>query len=198
MKISGVLLAAGKSHRMGKNKLLMPFGSHTVIEETLSNMIESGLKEVLVITGFQNEVVEDIIKRGFGESIRTVFNEKYDLGRAESIKCALRNISPESDAALFMVADKPTVRSDLIKRAIAFYNDKQPSILYVESPIGRGHPVIFSKAVYNDLLNLEGEPSGNEIFEKYRDDTVFINDPEPQIDVDTEEDYDRVIEEFKK
>lgn len=195
MRISGVLLAAGKSRRMGKNKLLLPFGWHTVIEESLYQLTRSGLDEILVITGFQYEIIESIVKKAFGNDIKLVVNESYEFGRAESIKCAIRNIDSLSYAALFMVADKPTVQSDLIKGAVASYKDKKPSVLFVETPEGRGHPVIFSRAVFNDLAKLDGEPAGNEIFEKYRDDTAVIYDPNPQIDIDTADDYNSLIQE---
>jgi len=64
----------------------------------------------------------------------------------------------------------------------------------VRTPIGRGHPVIFSKKTFGDLLELEGEPAGDTIFEKYRDDAVVIEDDKEQIDIDTPDDYRRVLE----
>ncbi len=195
MKISGVLLAAGKSKRMGKNKLLLPFGRHTVIEESLFQLAESGLDEVMVVVGYQMERVKALIENRPLNNVKIVFNENYDKGRAESIKCALRNIDKGSDALLFMVADKPSVKSNLIKKAISIFKIELPLILYIQTPVGRGHPVVFSSALFNDLMKLEGEPTGNAIFEKYRDDTAIVNDESPQIDIDTIEDYNNVINE---
>jgi len=195
MKISGVLLAAGKSERMGKNKLLLPFGNHTVIEESLFQLAGSGLDEVMVVVGYQMEMVKTLIENKPLNNVKIVFNEYYDRGRAESINCALRNIHKGTDAILFMVADKPSVKSSLIKKAISMFKSESPLILYIQTPVGRGHPVIFSKELFEELMNLEGEPAGNAIFEKYRDDTVIMEDESPQIDIDTIEDYNSVINE---
>lgn len=195
MKISGVLLAAGKSQRMGKNKLFLPFGKHTVIEESLLQLAGSGLDEVIVVVGYQMEMVKALIENKPLNNVKVVFNENYDKGRAESIKCALRNINEGSDAVLFMVADKPSVKSSLIRKASNEFKKGSPLILYVQTPTGRGHPVVFSRALFGNLMNLEGEPTGNSIFEKYRDDTAIIYDENPQIDIDTFEDYDNVLKE---
>jgi len=195
MRISGALLAAGKSERMGKNKLLLPYRKHTVIEESLFQLTESGLDEVIVVTGFQMEKIRKLIEDRFEKKIKVVYNENYNSGRAESIKCALRNIDERSDAVLFMVADKPSIKSGLIKKALDEFKRKSPSMLYVETPHGRGHPVIFSKSLFDDLMEFEGEPTGNAVFEKYRDDTIVNKDESPQVDIDTIEDYNRIIKE---
>jgi molybdenum cofactor cytidylyltransferase len=198
MRISGVLLAAGKSERMGKNKLLLPLGKHTVIEESLLQLTESGLDEIMVITGFQEEKVSKLISEKFQDTINVVYNKDYNSGRAESIKYALENIDEKSDAVLFMVADKPSVKSNLIRKAIGEFKKVAPLILYVQTPKGRGHPVLFSRALFGELMNLEGEPTGNTIFEKYREDAVIIYDENPQIDIDTAEDYENVLNETAK
>ncbi|UCE67585.1 MAG: nucleotidyltransferase family protein [Candidatus Zixiibacteriota bacterium] len=198
MRISGVLLAAGKSERMGKNKLLLRFGNHTVIEESLLQLAESGLDEVIVVTGFQMERLKSLIENKSWSNVRIVSNENYNKGRAESIKCALGNIDKRSEAVLFMVADKPSVKSSLIRKALSEFKSEAPLILYVQTPAGRGHPVIFSKALFGDLMGLGGEPTGNAIFEKYRDDTVVIEDENPQFDIDTLEDYDNILKETAK
>jgi molybdenum cofactor cytidylyltransferase len=194
MMISGVLLAAGGSRRMGKNKLLLPYGNHTVIEESLFQLSVSEVDEVLVISGFQHDKVSDIIKRRFKEIIKIVHNGDYRSGRSGSIKCALNSLDEKSDAVLFMVADKPSVKTDLINKAIREYKKHSPLLLYVRTPGGRGHPVIFSRKLFGDLLGLEGEPAGDIIFEKYKNDAVIIYDNNEQIDIDTPEDYRRILQ----
>jgi molybdenum cofactor cytidylyltransferase len=189
-----VLLAAGESRRMEKNKLLLPYGNHTVIEESLYQLSGSNIDEIAVITGFQHDIVRDKIIDRSKNNIKIVFNEDYRSGRSSSIKCAISNLEERSDAVLFMVADKPSVKTDLINRAITEFQRKSPSILYVRTPNGRGHPVIFSSRIFGELLELEGEPAGDAIFEKYRDSAIVIGDDNEQIDIDTPEDYRRVIE----
>lgn len=189
VKIVGAILAAGMSSRMGRNKLLLLYKEHTLIEEVLSQLLKSDLDEVIVVTGFEKERIEELIKNKRKDEIKIVYNENFRLGRSESIKCAVRNISDRTDAILFMVGDKPTVRAELINRAIAEFKKKSPEILYAKTPTGRGHPIIFSKKLFEELLKLSGDMVGDEIIGRHMDDVVELPDSAVQVDVDTIEDY---------
>lgn len=189
MKIVGAILAAGTSSRMGRNKLLLPYREHTVIEEVLCQILESDLDAVIVVTGFEREYVEQLIQKNHDDRVKIIYNENFELGRAESIKSAVRNISDRTDAILFMVGDKPTVRAELINRAIAEFKGKSPEILYVKTPAGRGHPIIFSRRLFDELLKLNGDMVGDEIIGRYKDGVVELPDGAVQADIDTIEDY---------
>lgn len=194
MIITGIILAAGTSSRMGAaNKLLLKYKSHTIIEEVLEQLSNSKVDEILVVSGFEGERIERILSDHMTGRVSIVFNRDYRLGRAESVRCAIRQIDGTADAALFMVADKPGVTSDLIDRAIDRFREDRPAILYVETPAGRGHPIIFSKRVFDDLQSLQGDHAGDRLLEKYRDDTVRLEDNSEQIDVDSEADYQRLL-----
>lgn len=194
MIISGALLAAGESRRMGQNKLLLPYGNHTVIEECAFQLNDSDVDEVVIITGFQRHKIKDKIENRFKRGIKIIHNADYRSGRASSIRCAVKNLKKSSDAVLFMVADKPTVKSDLINRAITEFKKDSPFLLYVRTPAGRGHPVIFSRKIFGDLLELKGNPAGDTIFVKYEDCSSIIDDDTDQIDIDTPEDYKKVLQ----
>lgn len=191
MKISGVILAAGMSSRMGYNKLLLRYHDHTIIEEVLSQISEAGLDEIMVITGFENDKIESVIKK-CGDRLRIVYNDMYESGRAESIKRAVENVSEEADALLFMVGDKPTVKTDLLNRAKEEFKRRSPSILYVTTPKGRGHPIIFSKKLFGELMELTGDIVGNELIEKYENDMIELADDDIQVDIDTMDDYENL------
>lgn len=189
MKIVGAILAAGTSSRMGRNKLLLPYKEHTVFEEVLSQLVKSDLDEVIVVTGFEKERIEELIKKKCKDEIKIVYNENFELGRSESIKCAVGNISDQADAMLFMVGDKPTVKAELINRAIVEFIKNSPEILFVKTPTGRGHPIIFSRGLFEELLELKGDMVGDEIIGRHMDDVVELPDSAMQVDVDTIEDY---------
>ncbi len=192
MKITAAVLAAGKSSRMGSNKLLLPYGDHTVIEEDLIRLYDANPDEIILITGFENERLEAVVKKRFGDRIRIVFNDKYELGRAESIKRAVENVSSEADAILFMVGDKPTVSSGLIRRAIEKFGSESNLILYVKTPEGRGHPIIFSRDLFQELLRLSGDKFGDDLIEEFKSDVIELDDSEAQLDINTPNDYRRL------
>lgn len=193
MKISGVVLAAGISSRMGHNKLLLPYKGHTIVEEVFAQISNADLDEIIIITGFENDKIEGIIKK-CGDRFRIVYNDRYESGRAESIKRAVENVSEEADALLFMVGDKPTVNTDLFNRAIEEFKKKSPSILYVMTPKGRGHPIIFAEKLFGELLELSGDTVGNGLIEKYNDDVAALENGEMQVDIDMMDDYEGLKE----
>jgi molybdenum cofactor cytidylyltransferase len=194
MIVIGIILAAGTSSRMGAtNKLLLKYKSHTIIEEVLEQMLNSEVDRILVVTGFESDRIEEALIEYTADRVSFVLNRNYRLGRAESVRCAIRQIDGRVDAALFMVADKPGVTSDLINRAIDRFMLDRPAVLYVETPAGRGHPIIFSQEVFSGLLKLQGDHAGDRLIAKYRDDTVKLEDDAEQIDVDSEADYNRLL-----
>ena len=196
MHTTGVILAAGTSSRMGSaNKLLLEYRSHTIVEHVLEQLLNSDIDDVLVVTGFDRARIEAQLTSYVSDRVSLVYNGDYRLGRAESIKCAVRSLDDDADAALFMVADKPGVTSALISRAIQRYRKDRPAILYVETPAGRGHPIIFSRTIFDDLLSLQGDRVGIELIEKYRNDLVALDDASEQLNINTEDDYRTLLRE---
>lgn len=191
MKITGVILAAGMSSRMGQNKLLLPYNNHTIIEEVALQLSGSKVDNILIVTGFEKNLIERAVKNA--EKLRPVHNENYKLGRAESIKCAVRYVDQDADALLFMVGDKPTVSSGLINKAIYKFKKTKPKLLYTQTPSGRGHPIIFSNTLLPELLLLAGDEVGNGLIAKYKDETVILEDSEIQVDIDTLNDYNLLL-----
>lgn len=199
MNITGIVLAGGTSLRMGPtNKLLLKYKKHTIIEEVLEQLSKSDVDDILIVTGFEHDRIEELLAGRLTDRIRFVYNSNYCGGHAESIKCGIRHITDRADAALFMVADKPGITSALINRTINQYGKHRPAILYVNTPSGRGHPIIFSRALFNDLLSLEGDVTGNDLIEKYRDDLLELKDEMPQINVNNEADYHILLEAVTK
>ncbi|MEW5995526.1 MAG: NTP transferase domain-containing protein, partial [Candidatus Zixiibacteriota bacterium] len=84
MNITGVLLAAGASSRMGStNKLLLKYNNRTVIEATLGQLANSNVDYILIVTGFENARVEDLLAGCLTDRMRFLYNSNYLLGRAE-------------------------------------------------------------------------------------------------------------------
>jgi molybdenum cofactor cytidylyltransferase len=194
MKIAGIILAAGTSSRMGKvNKLTLSYGEHTIVEEVFLHMSASSVDTIIVVTGYEHERIEKLLSGHRDNRTRFIYNAAYRHGRATSIGQAIEQAESDSDAALFMVADKPQVNGILIERAITMFKEKQPAVLFVETPEGRGHPIIFAKRLYPDLMALEGDLVGNELISRYADDTIRLRDSASQIDIDNESDYHAVL-----
>lgn len=194
MKITGILLAAGMSKRMNQvNKLMLPFRSSTIVEESLKNMTRSSLDQVIVVLGHESSTMTDILKQYQSKSISLVYNPDYQTGRASSIRCAMNNLDKDTEAALFMVADKPTVSPALIDQALEQFTKVHPPLLGVRTPQGRGHPIIFGRELFDELSELEGDHVGQQLIAKYQDEMLWLDDDQEQINVNTKNDCDRLI-----
>lgn len=194
MKITGVLLAAGLSSRMEDgNKLLLPMDGQTMIEAVLGNMINSSLEEIIVITGHDSKRVEQALSGQARPGIRIVENKSFAEGRASSIACAMAALEPQCDAALFMVADKPTITSSLINEAISLFTSQQPDILAVKTPSGRGHPIVFNRTMFSELTKLKGDRIGLDLTDLNINNVCWLHVKKDQPNINTRQNYDHLM-----
>lgn len=194
MKITGLLLAAGMSDRMNQvNKLTLPFRGRSIVEVSLRNMIESSLEQIAVVLGHDHTAMTDLLRQYESDSIRLLYNQDFRTGRASSIRRGLEDLDDDTEAALFMVADKPAVSSALINQALEKFEKNRPPILGVRTPKGRGHPIIFARELFDELTRLEGESGGQRMIDQYADQVFWLDDSSEQINVNTNDDYDRLI-----
>ncbi len=192
MRISGAILAAGMSSRMVRNKLLLPFRGMTVIEHVLHAAIDTSLDGIMVITGHERKRMEEIVGGISNTRVRPIFNPQFAQGRAESIKTAVQR-AQNADALLFLVGDKPTIGAALVEKTLNAFKAEKPDICYVKTPSGRGHPIMFSKRVFPELLALRGDIVGDDLIARHGDGILEITDGEIQWDIDTDDDYERLL-----
>ncbi len=143
-----IILAAGLSSRMGRNKLLLPFRGRTVIEKTLSSVLEVSEK-VIVVTGFERERIESLLS-SYG--VDFVYNPDYESGQRGSSMRGIEGVRDDDFAIL--PGDLPLLeRSDItpLFSALESHSIVRPS--YNSIP---GHPVCYRKENREKLLSFEG------------------------------------------
>jgi molybdenum cofactor cytidylyltransferase len=175
------------------NKLMLDFGSVTVVEQTLQNLIGSDVMSIVIVTGFEQDCLASVLRPHINDRVSIAHNADWPEGRASSIRCAVKHAPPDSDALLFLPGDKPTIGSSLINRSIELLVKEHPAILYVKTPAGRGHPIIFDQSLYTELASLDGDLVGNELIEKHRNRTVELEDASEQFDINTDADYQAAL-----
>jgi len=157
--VSAIVLAAGTSSRMGgDNKLLLPFRNSTVIRNTVEQVLCSGVKEVLIVTGFQNQLVTDALS---GLPVSVVFNPLFGSGMTSSIQSGVR--AATGNAYMICLGDLPAVQAreyqELVSRASELDAHPDPYIILPRYRQSRANPVIFSKA-FRDVILAHQEPEG--------------------------------------
>lgn len=194
MNICGVILAAGRSARMKQgNKLMLGFGTVTVVEQTLQNLIGSAVTSIVIVTGFENNCLVSILKPHMKDRVTIVHNADWSTGRASSIGCAVEHAPSDADALLFLPGDKPTIGASLVNRSLELFTQHHPAILYVKTETGRGHPIIFDRSLYEALSALTGDLVGNELIEKNRSKTFELEDSSWQSNINTDADYQTAL-----
>lgn len=184
MFIRGIILAAGKSSRMGYNKLIIKLGDTTILEKIIHNTKISRLNEVILITGKYDDIKTDIIK---------LHNEEYEKGMSTSIKKGIEGFG--GDAVMILLGDMPFVSSKIINKLYDSYKLCNKNIVVPEFEGKRGNPVIIGKKYFCELLKIQGDKGARDIIKNNLEDVEFveIQDKGIFLDIDDEESYRQLI-----
>ncbi len=147
--ITGLVLAAGRSERMGTPKQLLPFGKGTVIEQVVRTLTRSRLgKDVVVVLGHQ---AEEIMHKASALPVRFAYNPDPDGDMVSSVRCGLAYIRPDH-ACLIALGDQPLVTKETVNRLIAEYERRPEGMVLPAYDGKRGHPMIMSPAYREEVL----------------------------------------------
>ena len=186
--ISAILLAAGESKRMGKLKQLMPLGNSTIVEQTIDNLLNSKVSEVIIVLGYK---AEEIKRKLIIKPVKIALNPVYHQGMSTSIITGLNLVDERARAVMLALADQPFIDSQTINRLIDEFCDHNQGIVIPTYQSRRGHPVIFAIKYKEELSGLKGDIGGRQIIEHHPDDVleVAVDSPGINIDIDTTDDY---------
>ncbi len=192
--VSAIVLAAGRSIRMGRFKPLLPFNSRTVIEQIVSVLLEGPVAEVLVITGHDHEAIE---QRLGGWPVRTVFNPRYMTGEMlSSIQTGLR--AATADAALIALGDQPALERSVVAQIVSAYDHGLGDIIFPSYQMRRGHPLLVDHQHWADILALDEPQTLRDFFKGADRDLSHVEVDTPSVlqDMDTPADYQRALQEY--
>jgi len=195
--IKAIILAAGASVRMGRPKAALPLGERgeTVLSVGVRTLVAAGLRDVTVVAGAHVEAVRSAIATS-GERVRIVEHRGWEQGQLSSLLAGLDAVSnPELDAVLVTLVDVPLVRPDTVRAVVAAWSTTRAPIVRPVNGDRHGHPVIFDASVFDDLRAADPGVGAKAVFAIHRARIldVPVDDPGAFIDVDTPEDYERMV-----
>ena len=195
--ITGLVLAAGRSERMGTPKQLLPFGSLTLIEQVIRTLTRSRLgKDVVVVLGHR---AMDIVKRISGLPVRLAYNPDPEGDMISSIRCGLAYIDPEQ-AFLIALGDQPLVTTGIVDRLIDEYERRPEGMVLPVHEGKRGHPMILSPAYREEIL-FESVPGGLKALRDRHADSVRpvpVDTDAVLIDLDYRNDYEEALRRWRE
>jgi molybdenum cofactor cytidylyltransferase len=147
--LAAVILSGGSSRRMGSPKALLPYQGRPFLEHLLSVTKHSKISVRRIVLGAHAEPIARAVPLAADE---IVINTEWEKGQLSSIHAALRSLPPDTDGILLCLIDHPLISAQLVSELIQkFYATHAPIVLPVYEG-RRGHPVIFSASVYDELL----------------------------------------------
>lgn len=192
-KVAAVILAAGKSSRMGgPNKLVAVLNGKKLVRIVAEQALASKARPVIVVTGHQRAEVEAALQ---GLDVTFVPNEKFADGLSTSVKAGIAAVPKQVDGAVICLGDMPLVDAALIDRLIAAFAPDSGSLIALPVSDGRrGNPVLWSRRFFDELMTLEGDVGARALLERHSElvAEVPVDGASAFLDIDTPETLDAV------
>jgi molybdenum cofactor cytidylyltransferase len=185
------VLAAGESSRMGRPKLLLPWGETTVLGAVLRVVSNSSAKNVLTVTGAHRAATERIADSA---EIPTIHNPNFSTGEMVSSLQVALPLLDENHAALVVLGDMPLVSAEIINAIIDTYRKSDARVVAPTFNGKRGHPVLFAPELFDELLELSsGTSAPREVVQRYKERMILVpvNSEGILADIDTPEAYEQ-------
>ena len=191
-----LVLAAGKSTRMGRPKALLPLGRHTFLTRILQTCRDAGIGEVVVVLGHEaNAVRESVTALGFTPVF--VYNAQFEAGQFSSLRAGLAAIDrPDVAATLMTLVDVPLVSAATIRAVVDRYRATGAPVVRPVHGALHGHPVLIAQALFQTLRSADPAAGAKPTVRSHASDAgdVLVDDPGAFQDIDTPDDYARVLE----
>ena len=190
---AAVVLAAGQSRRMGRPKMILPWGQTTVIGQVVSVLFEAGVSQVVVVTGGAGAQVAEALQ---GQPVRLVENPAYADGEMlSSVQVGLAALPDDCPAALIVLGDQPQIEVGVVKALLARYCAGASALIVPSYQMRRGHPICLPRAVWPAVLALSWQDSLRSLWTSLAGQIEHITLDSPTIlsDMDTPDDYLREV-----
>lgn len=189
--ISGLILGAGASQRLGPPKQLLPFRGTTmlgwVVTQTKS---AASLDEVVVVLGRAADQVRERVDFG---TARVVENPVFGEGCSSSYRAGLAALNPESSAIMIILGDQPGITPEIIDRVAGDWRQKESVIALCSYRGRKGHPMIFAQSMFDQLAGLQGDKAAWKLVDANAGvvQEIHFDLPFPD-DINTPEDFERL------
>jgi molybdenum cofactor cytidylyltransferase len=187
--VSGLVLAAGGSSRLGQPKQLLPYRGGTLLDWVVSTARACDFDQLLVAVGGAAEEVRGGVDL---RSAEVVVNDAYGSGCSSSIAAALGALDPRCDVLVLLLGDQPGVTPETVRSLLAGRAGAPLAVCRYDD--GRGHPFAFARSVFGELAELHGDKAVWKLLDRRPGDVAEVAMPgRVPLDVDTWDDYERLL-----
>jgi molybdenum cofactor cytidylyltransferase len=189
-RVAGVVLAAGSSSRMGRNKLLLELGGETVVRRAVRAAVDAGLDPVVAVLGHEAPRVEAELH---GLPCRVVLNADHAQGVGTSLQLGVRQVSSEAAALVVVLADMPFVSAAMIATLVERYRASGAPLVVSRYGDVQAPPTLYDRALFDELLSVEPEKCAKKVVRRHQEEAESVPWPAEALqDIDVDEDYAQV------
>ncbi len=191
-QVQAILLAAGASRRMGRAKQLLPYRNSTLLEHAVQTVLASQCQSVTVVVGANAEKIEPVLTH---YPVQIVHNPEWEQGMSASIVAGMKTIAPETDGVLICLGDQPRITTAWLEQLEQAFKVGPHSVV-ATSYFGKpGVPVIWGQKWFSALRKLRGQAGARDLLRAAKAGALTLEFPAAALDIDSPEDYRRLIEE---
>lgn len=195
VNVSAIVLAAGLSTRMGEqNKLALDIAGTPLLRRTVEMLLQSTLNEVIVVVGFEQATAREILN---GLAVKIVTNEQYEQGQMTSVYRGMQAVADDCDGVMVCLSDQPLLTADDINQLVdGFAHRSRGSVLVPTFEEQRGNPIILAYQHRQAILSGDRNLGCKKLIQKHPElvETLAMNNDHVVFDLDTPDDYQRLLE----
>lgn len=189
-RVAGLVLAAGSSTRMGRNKLLLDLDGRPVVRRVVEAAIGAALDRVVVVLGHEADVVRAALE---GLACESIVNPDHAKGVGTSLRAGLRHVASSADAAVVILADMPFVTSSTIAGVVRLHRETGARLILSHYGDVQAPPTLYGRALFAEVLGVPDGKSGKQVAERHRDEAAIAVWPESALrDIDVAGDYEAI------
>lgn len=192
----GVILAAGKSSRMGQPKLNLPWKNTTVLGAVVNTLEKGGLNHIFIVINPLRKPEDP----GFSRGIEVTWVENADAETEDmlvSIQTGIRALPKEAEFVFICLGDQPTIQASVIAELKRAAIQQKSTVLFPSFRMHRGHPWLVGREHWPEILEMDRGDTIRTFIKRHAEDIFYVNfDSDPPADMDTPEEYQALIRRF--
>jgi molybdenum cofactor cytidylyltransferase len=198
--IPAIVLAAGRSSRMGRPKALLPLGGDTFLTRIVRTLQGAGVDDVVVVLGHDADLIAASLD-ATDLQLRVVVNREYDRGQLSSLLAGLNVVDrPGVEAVLVTLVDVPLVSAATVRAVIERYRQTRAPVVRPTSGERHGHPLLLDRTLFDELRRADGVSGAKPVVRAHASEggDVVVDDDGAFQDFDSEKDLDVLRESARR
>lgn len=193
-RVAGIVLAAGSSTRMGRNKLLLDVGGETLVRRAVRLAGEAGLDPVILVTGHARQAVESEVR---DLDCAPIFNPDHETGIQTSVACGVAAVPAACGAAVVMLSDMPFVAVHMVRTLVERHEETgAPLVVSRYGGEVNAPPILYDRSLFGEISRMRAG-CGREVVRRHHDRASLVDWPADRLrDLDRPDEYESVRREL--